>query len=71
MTEFWKRVFKNNIDCYRSIQILAERGIIDEEEKAVFEHNLLYDIIDTMGCELTPDGKWQEEEILLDQEGEE
>lgn len=50
--EVWKRIFKDNIDCYRSIQILAKRGIFDEEEKAIHEHNLLFDIIETMKSEL-------------------
>ena len=44
--------FINYIDSYKSIQILSNNGIMDEEEKAVYEHNLLHDIIATMKTEI-------------------
>lgn len=48
MGEAWRSIFKKYIDCYKSIQTLHENGIVDEEEKAVHEHNLLHNIIVTM-----------------------
>lgn len=52
MGEAWRSIFKKYIDCYKSIQILYENGIVDEEEKAVHEHNLLHNIITTMESEV-------------------
>lgn len=54
MSELWKRIFKDKIDCYESILLLFDQGIFDEEEKIVFEHNLLYSIIETMKSEIYP-----------------
>ena len=47
-----KHIFRKYIECYKSIQTLHENGIIDEEEKAVYEHNLLYNIMVTMESEV-------------------
>ena len=52
MTEVWKNLFKQNIKCYESIQILHEFGILDEEERAEREKILLLEIIDTMRAEV-------------------
>ena len=52
MTETWKNIFRQNIKCYEAIQTLHEYGFLDEEEKAVHEHNLLFDIIETMLSEI-------------------
>ena len=52
MNEVWKRIFKEKIECYQSILILFDQGIFDEEEKNVFEHNLLHSIIETMKSEI-------------------
>lgn len=52
MNEVWKSIFKKYIDCYNSIEILAQNGIFDEEEKNVHEHNLLFEIIETMRSEV-------------------
>lgn len=52
MTEVWKNIFKQNIKCYESIQILHEFGILDEEEKAERENILLSEIIETMRSEV-------------------
>lgn len=54
MIETWQRIFKVYIECYKAIQLLGEQGIFDEEEKAVFEHNLLCEIIETMKSEVKP-----------------
>ena len=54
MNEVWKRIFKEKIECYQSILILFDQGIFDEEEKNVFEHNLLHSIIETMKSEIYP-----------------
>lgn len=52
MTEVWKSIFKKYVEGYKAIQHLESLGIIDEEEKAVHEHNLLFQIIDTMQSEI-------------------
>lgn len=52
MGEAWRSIFKKYIDCYKSIQTLHENSIIDGEEKAVHEHNLLHNIIVTMESEV-------------------
>ena len=44
--------YKKHIDSYKAIQTLYENGILDEEEKAVHEHNLLHNIIVTMESEV-------------------
>jgi len=38
--------FYKYVLCYDAIQTLANNGITDEEEKAVHEHNLLFQIIE-------------------------
>lgn len=49
----WHEIFKKYIECYKAIQTLAKNGIIDcEEEKAVHEHNLLWQIIEDMRIEV-------------------
>ena len=52
MNEVWKKLSNEYIASYESIQVLARNGIIDEEEKAVHEHNLLFGIIETMRSEV-------------------
>lgn len=52
MNEVWNRIFKRYIKCYEAIEVLAMEGIIDEEEKSVHEHNLLFNIIETMKTEV-------------------
>lgn len=52
MNTIWKQIFEEYVKCYEAIQILARKGIFDEEEKAVHEHNLLYEIIETMKQEV-------------------
>lgn len=52
MTEVWKRIFARYIRSYESIELLAKEEIFDEEEKAVHEHNLLFQIIQTMRSEV-------------------
>ena len=32
MSDVWKRIFKDWISCYNSIEQLSSSGIIDEEE---------------------------------------
>ena len=44
--------YKKYINSYKAIQTLYENGILDEEEKAVHEHNLLHNIIVTMESEV-------------------
>lgn len=48
----WHKIFKQYIECYTAIQTLEKNGIFDEEEKAVHEHNLLFQIIETMKSEI-------------------
>ena len=50
--EGWKRLFEQYIKCYDAISVLYENGIFDEEEKAVHEHNLMFQIIKTMKFEV-------------------
>lgn len=40
-----KDLGERHIESYEAIQCLAENGLLDEEEKAVHEHNLLATII--------------------------
>lgn len=51
MNEVWKKLSNEYIASYEAIQTLARNGIIDEEEKEVHEHNLLFSIIETMKSE--------------------
>lgn len=52
MNEAWKRIFKEYISSYNAIQTLTRNDLFDEEEKAVHEHNLLFNIIQTMKMEV-------------------
>lgn len=52
MNEVWKRIFKDYIACFEAVQLLHYKDIFDEEEKAVHEHNLLFNIIETMRTEI-------------------
>lgn len=45
-------IFRERVDCYNAIQVLKIHGILDEEEAAVCEHNLLADVIDLFKSEL-------------------
>lgn len=51
MSQAWKVIFKEYVECYNAIQLLTRKGIFDEEEKNVHEHNLLFEIIVTMQAE--------------------
>lgn len=42
---------KEYIECYNAIQLLREHGILNEEEAAVHEHNLLVKILMDMSPE--------------------
>lgn len=52
MNTIWKQIFEEYIECYKAIQILSKKGIFDEEEKSVHEHNLLHNLIETMEQEV-------------------
>lgn len=52
MNEAWKRICKEFISSYSAIQTLERNDLFDEEEKAVHEHNLLFNIIQTMKMEV-------------------
>lgn len=52
MDELWKTVFEESVDSYEAIQTLQDHGLLDDEEKAVIEHNLLFNIIKVMKWEL-------------------
>ena len=52
MNSAWKNIFRKYIDSYKAIQTLHENGILDGEEKAVHEHNLLFNIMVTMESEV-------------------
>ena len=52
MNEEQKRILKEYIKCYESIQTLHRNSIFDDEEKEVHEHNLLFSIIETMKIEV-------------------
>ena len=52
MNGLLKDVFKEYIAGFEGIQVLARIGVFDEEEKAIHEHNLLFNIIDTMRNEV-------------------
>lgn len=52
MNEVWREIFKRYIGCYKAIQLLGDGDVLDEEEKTVCEHNLLFDIIETFRSEV-------------------
>ena len=52
MHEEHKQILKKYIKCYEAIQTLHENSIFDDEEKEVHEHNLLFNIIETMRIEI-------------------
>ena len=52
MSETWKNIFRKYTDSYKAIQTLHENGIMNKEEKAVHEHNLLHNIMVTMESEV-------------------
>ncbi len=52
MNEAWKTIFKQYVSSYEAIQTLERNGIFDEEKKQEHEHNLLFNIIETMKMEL-------------------
>lgn len=55
MNEVWKQIFNGYVESYKAIQTLQKNGLLDEEEKAVHEHNLLCEIIGTMESEIKED----------------
>lgn len=48
----WHNIFREYVECYKSIQTLSRNGILDDEEKAVHEHNLLFNLVETMKTEI-------------------
>lgn len=52
MNEAQKRMLQDYIESYEAIQTLEKNGLLDEEEKATHEHNLLFQIIKEMKLEL-------------------
>ena len=52
MNQVWTIIFKKYIKDYEAIQTLHEDSILDDEEKAVHEHNLLHNIIETFKSEV-------------------
>lgn len=50
--QVWKNIFREYVECYKSIQTLSRNGILDDEEKAVHEHNLLFNLVETMRSEV-------------------
>lgn len=52
MNDVWKRIFKDYISCYNSIEQLSSSGIIDEEEADKLQIKLLDEIIKTMKSEV-------------------
>lgn len=52
MDDMLKSIFNKYLKCYEAIQVLHDNGILDEEEKAVHEHNLLHSIIVMMDSEV-------------------
>lgn len=50
--EVWREVFERYIGCYKAIQLLGDEDVLDEEEKTVYEHNLLFNIIETFSSEV-------------------
>ena len=52
MNTIWKSIFLKYIKCYEAIETLYNYGIFDGEEKAVHEHNVLFNIIETMKTEV-------------------
>ena len=52
MSDVWKRIFKDWISCYNSIEQLSSSGIIDEEEDDKLQIKLLDEIIETIRSEV-------------------
>ena len=52
MNDAWKRIFKDWISCYNSIEQLSSGGIIDEEETDKLQIKLLDEMIETMRSEV-------------------
>lgn len=52
MSDVWKRMFKEWISCYNSIEQLSSSGIIDDEEELKLQIKLLDEIIETMRSEV-------------------
>lgn len=52
MSDVWKRIFKDWISCYNSIEQLSSSGIIDEEEDTRLQIKLLDELIGTMRSEV-------------------
>lgn len=52
MSDVWKRIFKDWISCYNSIEQLCSSGIIDEEEESRLQIKLLDELIETMRSEV-------------------
>lgn len=52
MSEVWKSIFEEYVQCYEAIETLWRNSIFDDEEKEVHEHNLLHGIIETMRSEI-------------------
>lgn len=52
MNDAWKRIFKEYVACYESIQILESNSIAVDDDAATLRYKLLEDIIETMKTEI-------------------
>ena len=52
MSDVWKRIFKDWISCYNSIEQLSSIGIIYEEEESELKIKLLDELIEVMSSEV-------------------
>ena len=48
MGEEWRSLIREFVDSYKAIRTLQDNGLMDEDEVAVYEHNLLHNIIKIM-----------------------
>lgn len=61
MSEVWKNILKEWVECYHSIKTIEKAGFTDEEETGDLKIRLLHEIIATCESELSEDDT--EEEI--------
>ena len=52
MSDVWKKIFKDYIECNNAIQTLAKNGIVDADKSLELYSILLHDIIETMKSEV-------------------
>lgn len=53
----WHRIFKDWINCYKSIECISKSVIIDEEKIQELNNILLKEIIETIRSELEYDNR--------------